>query len=405
MDTDKPVENPAEITPGNAARVLSVLLVTAEDDLDGFRTRIMGRENKLTLERLGAMREVLLRLSEVLFRGDDTSWQAVLEARDELARDEELEAVGQVAGPADGATKAPAPPLAATPIPPAGAATPLSTPAPASVDASTSPSAPPPVAPLPLPAVPPPHQAPPPQSPLPGRPPPPPAHAGSPQPPAVASPWAHQATPEGAAATADERVAPSQLTQAFPLKPESVVPVADPVPESTMDQVVPMSQPPEELPFKPGPSKLSLPASTTEAEEEMPDFGSTVSASVMSPFAMAKALPFGPGGDKKDRPAAPPTDLASTKQLQQGAATGEGLPELSVQQYASLCATCQRHPDQLEPTLHQWGIADRETHERLNAMWRSKLDADAVLRQRFDDLVVQYRQWLERLSKPQEGSH
>ena len=75
-----------------------------------------------------------------------------------------------------------------------------------------------------------------------------------------------------------------------------------------------------------------------------------------------------------------------------GAATSAGAtaPELTLEQYASMCAELQSDPNQAGAVYARYGAADEATSHALQTSWQAKLGADANEQARFDALVAQY---------------
>lgn len=90
--------------------------------------------------------------------------------------------------------------------------------------------------------------------------------------------------------------------------------------------------------------------------------------------------------------------LAAEKAADSARATGTATssppprgPQLSVEQYAWLCALVERRPDQRADAWRRFGIADEATWGQLHAAWQPWLAEDRARLQRFHELVAEYR--------------
>lgn len=71
------------------------------------------------------------------------------------------------------------------------------------------------------------------------------------------------------------------------------------------------------------------------------------------------------------------------------------IPELSLDQYASLCAFCSVFPGRLDEGNRRFGIADEELRQRVDRVWMDRL-SDRTVSKRFYDLVDHYRAWFKK---------
>lgn len=72
-------------------------------------------------------------------------------------------------------------------------------------------------------------------------------------------------------------------------------------------------------------------------------------------------------------------------------------PELTLEQYASLCAEREHRPEEVEAIARVWGL-DSEEAQALDRTWQVRLQADPAAAERFQGLVASYRSWLARQS-------
>jgi hypothetical protein len=82
------------------------------------------------------------------------------------------------------------------------------------------------------------------------------------------------------------------------------------------------------------------------------------------------ATPFTKAAEAVAPPAAPPRAVAS----------------VTLADYAKLCATVRRFPDQVPDIMSRFGF-DAASWRALHALWRERLDKDASLKARWETLV------------------
>ena len=122
------------------------------------------------------------------------------------------------------------------------------------------------------------------------------------------------------------------------------------------------------LPFK-GKALAEPPKpAATELDRPPMQLGATVVGEVMSP--LHSALPFKTAGSPQ-------------------------LPELTLEQYASLCAERNAKPDEQEATLRKYGVANGKAERSLDDQWKESFKARPEERDRWLEMVRQYTAWLE----------
>ncbi|MCC6525837.1 MAG: hypothetical protein IT373_24535 [Polyangiaceae bacterium] len=102
-------------------------------------------------------------------------------------------------------------------------------------------------------------------------------------------------------------------------------------------------------------------------------------------------------------PPAPPPAPAGTPREGAGAGSVSAPPqapvELTVQQLASLCASCAVHPDAARETEKHFGLPTPESRRALDEVWRARFRAEPALFQAFTAYFRAYQAWLsERAS-------
>lgn len=69
-------------------------------------------------------------------------------------------------------------------------------------------------------------------------------------------------------------------------------------------------------------------------------------------------------------------------------------PELSLEQYASLCAEVRRAPQRASEIARRYGVLSPEAGQALGDAWRKRFAADDALRGRYEQLLSHYAAWL-----------
>lgn len=347
-------------------RLLAKLCASAPDDLDAYRDKRLPPESHADAERLLVARGALLDIAEILESGTDDDWTRLRSVATALAERsavsseaEDSDDRGLTEGPSLATAKAqPDEPQAARPMssPPPGPGAPVAaprSPAPPAV-APLTPSDRPPNAPSPWAAG---------GSEPPGR-----AAPASPQPDPVAPPAPVRPPsvpppgPVNAAASPTEQVSPAGAgkTQDAPKRT---------APSMSKTRAIEIRADAQYLPFK-GKASADPPKPVAAGLEDKPlGLGSTVVGEVMSP--LASALPF----EKK--------------------IDASGLPQLTLEQYASLCAERNAKPGELEATLRKYGLADSKAERALDDQWKATFESQPKQRERWLQMVREYTVWLE----------
>ncbi|MFP6683334.1 MAG: hypothetical protein VB934_01415 [Polyangiaceae bacterium] len=316
-----------------ASLLLSALVLTPDDALDSYRDR-RAADPKLDTESLKRAREVLDAVGFCIRGKDADNWRRLDQAW-EIIRKITPPPPEEEAAP-EPAKKAEAPKAETKVAPVKGEAKAAPEP--------VAPAEPKPVAPPP-PVKPPPAEAPPVVQPPPVSQPSPVSQSGG------ASPWAT------AQASAPEA----------PSAPE----VPDGYETAALDIAKVMGGAP--LPFQDG-APARPPAASTPADEAPPSIDPFETEAIDMTKIDLDVMPF-----SQPRPAA-------------GAATSAGAPapELTLEQYASMCAELQSDPSQAAAVDTRYGATDEAASHALQTSWQAKLSADASERARFDGLLAQY---------------
>ncbi len=72
------------------------------------------------------------------------------------------------------------------------------------------------------------------------------------------------------------------------------------------------------------------------------------------------------------------------------------VPNLSIEQYAGLCAECRVYPKARERTYARYGVAGPSIHERINEFWRQRFAQDVDLFRRWKQQYDQYCGYLTK---------
>lgn len=195
--------------------------------------------------------------------------------------------------------------------------------------------------------------------------------------------------------------------QPAPPAPRASQPAAPPpappaAPPPSQPAVPPPAAPPPAMPAAPPPAPVAM--------ASVPDH--TVGVDQLSPVA-GLAIPFA-GSREAPKPAAddePPAStggetvtLGETSPVAHLAVpfdsarkkAGAAAPELTLEQYASLCASCEADPEATPRIEKEYGITTRNARAALDARWGKRFHDNALERVRFDQLVAQYRDWVRR---------
>jgi hypothetical protein len=399
--------------PATAARLLGALLVSPAGELGSFRAAMLGKGSKVPVDRLEGARAALFHLAALMERGDeDETWAAIQSARDVLAKRAAAPRPKPAPPPKPAAPPPPKPkeePTAPAPMPlppPPQSVPPAESRRPAESRQPARVSAPPAAGPSPwasaLPPVPSPQAPPPAAMPaVPAAPPPmatPPPHVSAP-PPRPSWPEAPPSRPPPQSSTRPHDRAPSSHRgTAIHALPHTVEDLAEHAPK-------------EALPFKRG---TAVPAPIAH-EEAHPDLGATtrvalppephpdLGATARVVIARHRALPFDPvlddtpspdTGPKSGPASGGPSGPKSGPSSQP--ASSERIPALSIEQYASFCASCAEHPERAAETHRDFGVASYRAREKLDAHFRRSFAESPELRKQFDELYEHYRQWFRR---------
>lgn len=171
----------------------------------------------------------------------------------------------------------------------------------------------------------------------------------------------------------------------------------------------------------PVPIAISLPAIIEAPPAPPPSARLAVTAPLSGPLPIAPSLPFKGGaadpdkaltdavahaaevqGPAKPRAEAPaPTGTVGVGTIGPGdglpfaAAPPPGCPDLKVTQYASLRVELHADPDRAAAILARYGVAPG-AREALEGHWRSRFDADPLLRMEFARAYASYLGWLRQ---------
>jgi len=126
------------------------------------------------------------------------------------------------------------------------------------------------------------------------------------------------------------------------------------------------------LPFEAGSGQAPPPV----GDELPPATGSVDETAAITKLELGPALPF----------AGEPVPIPAT-----------GTPELTMEQYASLRAERElAEPAALAALDRRYGLTDADAARVLDEIWDQRLTANAKERQRFDDLLAHFAEWLAR---------
>ncbi|MBI4703782.1 MAG: hypothetical protein HY744_21950, partial [Deltaproteobacteria bacterium] len=142
------------------------------------------------------------------------------------------------------------------------------------------------------------------------------------------------------------------------------------------------------LPFRPAAEPARPPAAVPEpAVRPSPAASLGQTSAMVDPDAIARfrqALPFlarGGGVPDGDAPAREPE------------AEG-GVPTLTLEQYASLCAECEACPERAAEIQARYQVPTEAVRRALEQRWRDDLARDPALGRRWEESRARYQAWL-----------
>ncbi|MCC6521602.1 MAG: hypothetical protein IT373_02975 [Polyangiaceae bacterium] len=396
-----------------ASRVLEGLMASADDELEEFREWRVGKESTLELAHLRRARELLDRIAAVIQSGDarawkelDGAWRILVDGADarrvaaELGRSEasaearpaaasQASELGASARAADTpAPKSASPPeaLANLPAPPALLC------APAVADQPSSTPRPPPVL---------------------GNTP----RAGAAR---AASPWASGQSPASQAPVPLAPAPAPAFTAATPAAPAAHAPR---VTASAQAAGLPASIDIDEtqgvdgralllevLPFK-GEAAAPVPGAGLADLPPLPAGDLDATGFMAAPILVEGTLPFAgsfslrkelasaaalaaPGARGPARPVDPPEVAHPSATPAVSGASGAPVVELTIDQYASLCARCDVYKERTQEIERAFGIGSAEARRALTAHWVARLTSDRAVFSEFNARFHEYHAWL-----------
>ena len=318
-------------------RVLSSLLLTPDDELEGFKRACLGEHSRVELHNLARARQILQVIGRTLADDDPAQWQRISAAWEALVPS--FPTATPISKPDAESTLAidPARPPPATPAGAAGGALPF-----VPRDARVTP----------------------------------PASAGMPQSDAMARQGSSEETlPSTALSAAD-----LAFLDALPFHPPPAAPSAPGPGPAPYGSAVAAPAPVVAQPLGPHPPTQGQTAPPTRRQTAPP------SRTAPAPDADATAA-LEPLSDTGARAASSATGAPSAP-----------LPPVfgRIEEYAYYRALCDVHPERTGATCAHFGVSDERLRAQLEQVWRERLVQQPALRQHLDRLYLHYRQWLEQ---------
>ncbi len=129
----------------------------------------------------------------------------------------------------------------------------------------------------------------------------------------------------------------------------------------------------------------------------------TTAEAIVAPLLEDDALPFRQG-ERAQAPA--PAEVAESPDIgKTGFATAlsdddvlpfaDEHPELTLEQYASLCVERALDPSNQSEVAKRYRVLTKEALQALDARWRRRFDDEGALYQRWQQAYLQYKTWLE----------
>ncbi|MBI4955744.1 MAG: hypothetical protein HY908_27240 [Myxococcales bacterium] len=213
------------------------------------------------------------------------------------------------------------------------------------------------------------------------------ADADTPMPARPPSPWVHPT----AATRRDDKVAPVAF---------AAVPSVDETQGVDENRLLL-----EALPFKgtaepppPGAALADLPPIPPDDLDGTSVMGRALSLDETIPFLGARSLrkelaaEAALRGRTPAEPAAPPPAAAPVARPAEARAAEPA--ELTLEQFAALCATCEIEPERTAAVERQYGVPTSEARRALDARWTARFRADGALYRSFYARFHEYRGWL-----------
>jgi hypothetical protein len=95
--------------------------------------------------------------------------------------------------------------------------------------------------------------------------------------------------------------------------------------------------------------------------------------------------------------AAPPAEIADEKSHDVAA---PWLPELTLEQYAGLCAETELHPGRIQEIHARYGLSTAMARKALDDVWSEKFARDTGMRAQWGALSARYREWFQAQQRP-----
>src|SRR5262249_29579015 len=70
--------------------------------------------------------------------------------------------------------------------------------------------------------------------------------------------------------------------------------------------------------------------------------------------------------------------------------------DLSLEQYAALCAEVSAFPQRADATFARYGLVSREDKLTIDAVWQDRLSSDPALMKRWQSLYLHYQEYYHR---------
>jgi hypothetical protein len=99
-------------------------------------------------------------------------------------------------------------------------------------------------------------------------------------------------------------------------------------------------------------------------------------------------------GDVGFRPQEPPAGVPAPAPAAPGPGAGAALPDLAVEQYASLCVERNLSPSAEAAIAQRYHVPSPEALRALDALWTQRFQADGDLYRRFQQGYAHYEAWL-----------
>jgi hypothetical protein len=141
------------------------------------------------------------------------------------------------------------------------------------------------------------------------------------------------------------------------------------------------------------PAPLPPPAPTAVVAPPPPAIPATDQTALAIPIIAGPALPFQPGPARPPPPVGPSVQSGETAFVPVIEALDD-LPDLTVEQYASLCVERVMRPGAEAQVAQRYRVLTQEALQALDARWSRRFQTEGELHRRWQQAYAQYEAWV-----------